>query len=65
MRLINFKCPSCGYEEDFFEDELVHIGQTDIYYFNDQLILCDKCKSIMNKFDFKNNSQRWKYCDAE
>jgi hypothetical protein len=68
MKLINFRCSKCDNEEEYFDDEVGQIGQTGMYCLAENhliFVLCSKCKSTMNRFDFKNNSQRWKYCDAE
>lgn len=68
MKLINFRCSNCNNEEEYFEDDTDEIGQGKFYYLYNNTwtpISCSKCQCTMNRFDFKNNSQRWKYCDAE
>jgi len=57
MKLINFRCINCGHDEDLFDDEIEII--------EGQEILCPKCNSEMKEFNFKNNNQRWCYCDPQ
>lgn len=52
IKLINFKCPDCNFEEkDLFDSiEL-------------KFMICPKCGTHMKEFNFKNNSQRVFICD--
>ena len=58
MKLLNYKCVKCGreYEELLSTYEEIELG--------DQLIICPVCDNEMKPFNFKNNSQTWKYNDT-
>ena len=59
MKLINYRCSAClGYEkEEIFEigDEIPEKLET---------LICPKCGGTLTKWNFKNNSQRWLFCDG-
>jgi hypothetical protein len=63
VKLINFKCLNCGYECEVFE--YGQVKKDEEFYNSDAVLICSKCEGMMVKFNFKNNSQRWKYCDSE
>ena len=54
MKLINYKCPKCEYEKE----ELLLKEEEMILY-------CPKCKTKMKEWNFKNNNQRYFYCDPQ
>jgi hypothetical protein len=61
MKLINFRCPQCGYEEEWFEDVVLEVLKKK----KTKEPSCPSCTAKLREFNFKNNKQRWKYCDAE
>jgi predicted nucleic acid-binding Zn ribbon protein len=63
MKLINYKCLNCGHEDEVFEDE--QVKKDEEFYNSDAVLICSKCTGMMVKFNFKNNGQRWRFCDAE
>ena len=51
MKLINYKCRDCNYEEEKYfsgDEKIPYILET----------YCNKCNGILEQFNFKNNSQR-------
>jgi len=57
-RIIEYRCSDCQYveEELFVRNE--EIPNTLNHY-------CPNCGGILRKFDFKNNSQAWKWRDKK
>jgi hypothetical protein len=57
MKLINYICPKCNNETEilYTTEELKDL--------EDKIVYC-QCKSKMKIFNFKNNSQVWKYNDT-
>lgn len=52
MKLINFRCPDCEHQEE------------ELFQSNEEIfMICPKCGTHMEEFNFKNNSQRYFYCD--
>ena len=55
LKLINFRCPHCGYEEE----QLLTKEELETLFFP-----CPKCgDQELEQFNFKNNSQRVFICD--
>jgi len=63
MKLINFKCLNCGHEDEVLLDE--QTMNEELFYQSDTVLMCSKCEGVMVKFNFKNNGQRWRFCDSE
>lgn len=55
MKLVNYKCECGNQKEEFFTPEEIKTNPPA------KFILCDKCKGFMERFDFKNNKQVWKF----
>jgi transcription elongation factor Elf1 len=51
MRLVNFRCPQCGYETEIYVKDEKEDKKLDT-------LSCTYCKTEMFKFNFKNNKQR-------
>lgn len=56
MKLVNYKCNMCEKEDEHLFDDTTDAPE---------LIGYCVCGGEIKKFNFKNNSQRWLYCDME
>ena len=55
MKIVNFKCTGCGKEkEELLTEQEIREGAKESQ-------VCEFCKSTMKLWNFKNNSQVWKF----
>jgi len=55
MKLINFKCTKCETEEEILYSSTEKIPSE---------IKCSQCWAIAKQWNFKSNSQKWRYNDG-
>jgi hypothetical protein len=54
LRIINYRCPKCNYEEEELQEEA-----------SKEKKFCPNCKTKLIEFNFKNNTQRVYICDPQ
>ena len=54
IKLENWRCTECTKEQDVFRDTNDP---------NEEIPGCDKCSGTLERFNFKNNGQRYRFAD--
>ena len=56
MKLVNYKCSDCHYEEEFLYQDTDKVLTSLVHF-------CPMCGGILRKFNFKDNKQVWRFLD--
>ena len=56
MKLVNYKCTECSYEEEILYRDRERVRKVLVH-------VCPICGAELKKFNFKNNKQQWKFMD--
>ena len=58
MKLVNYKCTECSYQEEVLYNDSEEVKESLIN-------ICPSCGGNLKKYNFKNNQQVWKFMDKE